>query len=255
MGTKRQAAALRQASAKLTVGSTDSEAPVRSANAMANRTGWRKWIEMMASIVRVKGIKRYRHPETAVWYSYHRNICTRLKSEFGSPEFFAELAEIEKASKSSEPLPGTLAHVVRSYRNSPGWAALRPGKTARLKLRTRFDCAETSRQHAAAQVDRPFYFASVMKDLAEARPLDGELCRDCDAPCWGSPMIAAGSTRTHLPIASKRRRSCATSVRPIGHGAWRNVEIVLERAPPQLALPIALAMFSGLRKADVSSAI
>ena len=45
----------------------------------------------MGTVVRVKGIKRYRHPETGRWYCYHRKSGTPISAEFGSAEFFADL--------------------------------------------------------------------------------------------------------------------------------------------------------------------
>ena len=49
------------------------------------------------TIVRVKGIKRYR--VRGRWYAYHRRTKTPIKSEFGTGAFFAELAAIEQKLK------------------------------------------------------------------------------------------------------------------------------------------------------------
>ena len=59
----------------------------------------------MGTIVRVKGIKRYRHPKTWIWYCYHRKSGTAIVSEIGSVEFFSELSALENAAKRSEPVP------------------------------------------------------------------------------------------------------------------------------------------------------
>ena len=66
----------------------------------------------MGTVVRVKGIKRYRHPETGRWYCYHRKSGTPISAEFGSAEFFSGLAALERAAKISEPLPGSLGLVI-----------------------------------------------------------------------------------------------------------------------------------------------
>ena len=77
-------------------------------------------------IVRVKGIKRYRHPKTGIWYCYHRKSGVAIQAEFGSAKFFTELETLECAVKKAEPLPGTLGMVIAKYRSSPDWEALRP---------------------------------------------------------------------------------------------------------------------------------
>jgi hypothetical protein len=46
------------------------------------------------TLVRVKGLKRYR--VKGRWYAYHRKSGTRLKSEFGTAQFIAELALLER---------------------------------------------------------------------------------------------------------------------------------------------------------------
>jgi hypothetical protein len=46
------------------------------------------------TIVRLKGVKRYR--VRGRWFAYHRKTGTRIKSEFGTGAFFAALAAIEK---------------------------------------------------------------------------------------------------------------------------------------------------------------
>jgi hypothetical protein len=45
-------------------------------------------------VVRIKGIKRFWHRKSGIWYSYHRATGTRLEppNAFGSPEFFTALA-------------------------------------------------------------------------------------------------------------------------------------------------------------------
>jgi hypothetical protein len=46
--------------------------------------------------VRVKGLKRYR--VKGKWFAYHRKTGIRIKAEFGTGEFFAELAALEGCS-------------------------------------------------------------------------------------------------------------------------------------------------------------
>jgi hypothetical protein len=110
----------------------------------------------MGTIVRVKGIKRYRHPKTWIWYCYHRKSGTAIVSEIGSVEFFSELSALENAAKRSEPVPGTLGMVIAKYRSSPDWEALRP-KT-RLSYDRAFTVLKPLTNMPLAKLDRAFIF-------------------------------------------------------------------------------------------------
>lgn len=80
---------------------------------------------MTGTVVRVKGIKRYFEPKAGKWYAYHRKSGRRLKSEFGTAEFFAELEAINAETKSQEAKPGTLGALIESYRRSAGFQSLK----------------------------------------------------------------------------------------------------------------------------------
>ena len=69
---------------------------------------------VLMTIVRVKGVKRYR--ARGRWYAYHRKTGTRLKGEFGTGEFFAELATLERKLEEAKRLPGTLGLLFAAYR-------------------------------------------------------------------------------------------------------------------------------------------
>ena len=82
------------------------------------------------TVVRVKGVKRYR--SKGRWYYYHRATGTRLNAEFGTGEFFAELAALERKVKREKAAPGTLGMLLASYRFSPIFRGPRCINTARL---------------------------------------------------------------------------------------------------------------------------
>jgi hypothetical protein len=199
------------------------------------------------TIVRVKGIKRYRHAETGQWYCYHRKSATRIKSEFGSPEFFAELAELERSSKKSEPLPGTLGHIVEAYMKSPDWGSLRP-KT-RLSYERALEVLKPIEKMPLHKIDRPFVFA--LRDT-KILPKRG---------AWLANYVVTvlrilfgfahdrGWMETN-PLTDRIRKVKIERERGPANRPWTADEcrVVLERAPPQLAVPIALAMYGGLRK-------
>ena len=77
---------------------------------------WLTVLERENAVVRVKGVKRYR--VKGRWYAYHRKTGIRLKEEFGTGEFFAELATVERKQKTQAALPGTLGQLFGSYRAS-----------------------------------------------------------------------------------------------------------------------------------------
>jgi hypothetical protein len=76
------------------------------------------------TIVRVKGVKRYR--VRGRWFAYHRKTGTRIKAEFGTGAFFAELAALERKLRTTEALPGSLGLLFSAYRASQRFADLAP---------------------------------------------------------------------------------------------------------------------------------
>lgn len=86
-------------------------------------TGLLLWTAHMTA-VRVKGLKRYR--SRGCWYAYHRKTGMRLGAEFGTGEFFAELARLELKLSQKKALPGTLGLLMKSYQASPAFADLAP---------------------------------------------------------------------------------------------------------------------------------
>src|SRR5271166_5961519 len=74
------------------------------------------------ALIRVKGVKRYR--SKGRWYHYHRATGTRLEADFGTGEFFAELAALERRVKKEKAWPGTLGMLLGSYRACPAFLDL-----------------------------------------------------------------------------------------------------------------------------------
>ena len=75
------------------------------------------WIELEMTKVRIKGIKVYR--SRGKLYAYHRATGIRLRSPFGTTEFFAELASIETQTSKPKEKPGTWGGLVLAYKKSP----------------------------------------------------------------------------------------------------------------------------------------
>jgi integrase len=200
------------------------------------------------TVVRIKGVKRYR--AKGRWYAYHRKTGKRLQSEFGTGEFFAELAALERKFRTAEPLPGTLGQLLTSYRSSPAYLDLAPatrqgyGRMMNL-LKPLHDMPviELTPQFVAGMRDRiaanhgrrqANYVMAVVSVACEHGKEHGIVN---DNPVKGVKRL-------------RRDRSLSVANRP-----WTRDErrVVLAEVPIQLRVPIALAMFTGLRKSDVLS--
>jgi integrase len=198
------------------------------------------------TVVRVKGLKRYR--VKGRWYAYHRKTGARLKAEFGTAEFIAELAEIERKLKTTEALPGTLGALLTSYRGSPTYADLAPatrqGYARMMNLLLPLDAmplVELNSQFIAGLRDRVAakhgrrqanYVMAVISVACEHGKEHGIIQ---DNPVKGVKRV-------------KRTRGTPQANRPWSIHECRTV---LGEVPYQLRLPVALAMFTGLRKGDV----
>lgn len=210
--------------------------------------GLLRWMLIMTK-VRVKGIQRFRHSKSGIWYTYHRKSGTRIYADFGSAEFFEELAAIERRAKGIEARPGSLGMVINGYKRSSAWASL--AQPTRISYERAFGVLKPLADMPLVEIDRPFivalreekvfpkhgrwmanYVVTVMSLLFEYAIDRG----------WMKNNRAEGIKRI------KRDKKLARANRPWSEAECRTV---LERAPPQLQIPIALAMCAGFRKTDV----
>ena len=198
------------------------------------------------TVVRVKGVKRY--CAKGRWYAYHRKTGIRLNSEFGSGEFFAELAALERKLKTQAALPGTLGLLFTSYRASPAY----------------FDLAPATRQGYARIMNllralndmplvelTPQFIAGLRDRIAEQRG------RRQANYVMAVVSVACEHGKEHgiireNPVKGIKRVRRARGM-PIANRSWTEHECrtVLAEVPYQLRVPIALGMFTGLRKGDV----
>jgi integrase len=203
----------------------------------------------MGTVVRVKGIKRYRHPKTGRWYCYHRKSGTRISAEIGSTAFFSEIAALEGAAKALEPLPGTLGLVINRYMNSPDWGSLRP-KT-RLSYQRAFAVLKPLYDMPLTRLDRAFIFELRDKKIL---PKHGTWLANYTITVLTIALRFAEDRRwlSENPLAQKIKRIRVARDSRAGNRPWTEEEcrVVVERAPAHLLVPIALAMYAGFRKAD-----
>ncbi|MGD9540632.1 tyrosine-type recombinase/integrase [Methylocystis sp.] len=203
----------------------------------------------MTTFVKVKGVKRWRHPKTKRWYAYHRASGKRLNAEFGTAEFFQELAEIERASKIAAPTPGTLGLVIHEYLRSPDWSALRPA--TRISYEKAFRVLAPLNDMPLVRTDRSFVFALRDKKLL---PKHGVwLANYCVTVL--SILFKFATDRGWMkvnPLAERVKKIRQPRENGAGNRPWSEAEchVVLDRAPAHIRLPIALAMCAGLRRAD-----
>lgn len=198
------------------------------------------------TIVRVKGVKRYR--SKGRWYAYHRKAGIRLKTEFGTGEFFAELAALERKLKTQAALPGTLGQLLSSYRSSPVFTDLAP--TTRQGYARLIDLLKPL--HAMPVVELTPQFIAGLRDRIAAKH-----GRRQANYVMAVVSVACEHGKEHgiladNPVKGVRRLRRDRSL-PAANRPWTQEErlTVLSEVPTQLRVPIALAMFTGLRKADV----
>lgn len=80
----------------------------------------------MVTKIPVPGLKRFFEKKTGKIYCYHRKSGTRLKAEYGSAAFIAELQQIEKAWKAKASVKGTLGELIDRYRDTPEFTQRKP---------------------------------------------------------------------------------------------------------------------------------
>src|ERR1035437_6897829 len=103
---------------------------------------------------RVKGIQRFKHTQSGLWYTYHRKTGTRISAEFGTAEFFEELAIIERRVKRAEARPGSLGMVIEQYKRSSTWAGL--ASPTRVSYHRAFEVMKPLANMPLIEIDRPF---------------------------------------------------------------------------------------------------
>jgi integrase len=203
----------------------------------------------VTTAVRLKGLKRYRHPKTGRTYIYHRASGTRIYSEFGSPEFFAELAALNAATRQApKAVPGSLGLLIDEFVRSPHWGTL--SAATRRSYERVFAILKPIKDMPVIQADRAFLFR--LRD-DKIYPKHGVWLANYTLTTL-SVVLKFAHDRGCLPSnpLAEKVRKIRNSRRGGANRPWSEQEcrIVMERAPPHLKLPLALAMCAGLRKAD-----
>lgn len=203
------------------------------------------------TVVRIKGLKSYTHPKTGKLYTYHRATGTRLKAEPGTPAFLAEVAALDaKTPTPKTAVPGTIGMVIAAYRKSPAWADLKPA--TRTSYDRAFDAIKGIEAMPLVDLDRPFIFG-LQERIFRKR---GRWMANYVVTCLSILFEYAqnfGWMKSNPADGVKRLKPDRT--KPTQNRPWSREETtaVLSALAPYMRVPVALAMFAGLRKSDVLS--
>lgn len=200
--------------------------------------------------MRIKGIKRYRHPKTGIIYTYHRKTGKRIEAEFGTPAFIEELATIERGMKAVKAKPGTVGLLLDHYRKSRSFAALKPRVRRGYEDAIRY--LERLRNMPLTEVT-PGFVAQMRDKVHEQRTwhFANEVRKVLSV---AFSVACEAGLADHNPVKetkkAKRPKDAPRANRP-----WTYEErvAVMNTAPKHLKLPIALAMYMGWREGDVLS--
>jgi integrase len=203
------------------------------------------------TIVRIKGVKRYKSPKNGVWYTYHRASGTRLEPPhiYGSPEFFAALTEAENKLKGKEPIPHTWGAAVKGYRRSPAFTE--------LATRTKTDYEnvllwlKNLDAMPLSSFSKPFCYK--LRDKAfrkKKRRFANYVSTVLSLVLGHAVRYGMGITENHAYGIEKIKRDKDA---PEPNVPWlpNEIEAFLSVAPPHIATPFATAYHLGMRGQDV----
>ena len=197
--------------------------------------------------MRIRGVKPVRSKGRL--YLYHRASGERIYADPNEPAAVArEVERLNAKAKAKPSTPGTLLALQEAYRRSPFWRDLRPA------TRLSYERALAVLEPVQKQPIVKFTTGSVAAIRDQTAATRGrwmanyvvvtlsvlfEFARERD---WVDRNPAAGVRRLKTKVDE-----------PPKNRPWTRTECraVLDAAEPYLAVPIALAMFVGLRKGDV----
>lgn len=200
----------------------------------------------MRTVVPVQHLKRYRDRHGKLRL-YHRPTGTPIASVYGSPEFFAELARLNaKMQRQASKPKGTLLQVWEAYRK-PAFLTLAPetqkGYEKYFKLLAPFHNTPIKEIDSAT-------ISEIRDDLFVTKGRRTANYVMAVLSVVFAFAVEKKYARTNPVKEVKRVRRPKKA--PRANRPWTASEcrIVIDRAPPHLCLPLALCMFTGMRKRD-----
>jgi integrase len=206
---------------------------------------------MVGTVVRVKGIKRYREPKTGKVYCYHRATGIRIDEPFGSGEFFTRLAELDaKARKQAEDKakPDSLKALILDYKQSDNFGDLAP--RTKSDYEKVFAFLEPIWNASVSSLTAP----KLVKLRNEWRTMRGRhfvnYIRAVLSVLFNHAieMGIIDSNPTQAVRRIRPPRDAESANRP-----WSLSErkAALTHLPSHIKLPIAIGLFTGMREGDV----
>lgn len=201
------------------------------------------------TVVRIKGVKQFRDRH-GKWRCYHRKTGLPIKAEFGSGEFFEELARLDGIAKQTvKPKCGTLGMLVTEYRASSDFSGLAP--------RTRADYQRVL-DYLKPIADTPlirFERGLVVRIRDKAGERGRRFANYVKAVL--SILFSWGVERGYLHTnpAERVKNIRRPKGAPEANRPWTDAErhAVLDAAPPQMRPALSLMMFTGLGPKDALS--
>lgn len=200
----------------------------------------------MRTVAPVKHLKRYRDRHGKLRL-YHRPSGTPIASVYGTPEFFQELERLNaKTARQAAKPKGTLLMVWEAYKK-PAFLTLAPetqkGYEKYFKLLAPFHNTPV-REITSATVSEIRDHLFVTKGRRTANYVMAVL----------SVVFAFAVEKryAHTNPVKEVKRVRKPKKAPRANRPWTAGECraVIDRAPPHLRLPLAMCMFTGMRKRD-----
>ncbi len=200
--------------------------------------------------VSLRGVKRYRHPKSGIWYTYYRPSGQRLFAEFGSPEFLAEYnrAVEHHEQKNSDILPGTLGLLIAEYRQSDRFGNL--AEKTRQDYMRYLNFLRPIADMPLIDITRPF--VSRLRDKAAQemgwRSANYTLAVLSAIMAYGLEYGIVADNTVKGVRRLPRPRGAQRANRPWGADEQT---VFLTLPPRHIQLPVAVALFTGMRIGDV----
>jgi integrase len=206
---------------------------------------------MVGTVVRIKGIKRYRAPKNGKIYCYHRATGERIDEPFGSAEFFTRLAELDAKANgiaAAAARPNSLEAVILDYKQSDNFKDLAP------RTKRDYESVFTFLHPLWEAPLSSFTTPKLVKLRNKWREMRGRRFVNYVRAVLSIVFEHGkelGIVEYNPAIAVKqvrRARGAELANRP-----WtlKERKAALAHLPPHIKLPIAIGLFTGIREGDI----
>lgn len=197
-------------------------------------------------IVRLKGVKIAR-AKGKVYY-YHRKTNTRLPGVPGSAEFVAAMQRLDAGVEKKAVARGTLGELIEAYRKSPEFANLAPA--TKHKYGKVFDELSKIADMRLGSMTPEFLYGYRDKKTRERKRAFTNLIFAVLKMLftWGMKRGRCKVNPAAAVDRIKRPRNLPVKNRPYRP---EELAVLLDEAPPWLAVAVGVAAYTGLRESDV----